>query len=73
MREREKKNHALGPVLLEFDFLIYHLCLPICRVWLQLLSFLLIELYQRVPNLIGGSFLESQSTELIDVVNPVSE
>lgn len=29
--------------------------------------------YQRVPNLVGGSFVDSQSSEFIDVVNPVSD
>lgn len=28
--------------------------------------------YQRVPNLIGGKFVDSQSSEFIDVINPVS-
>lgn len=29
-------------------------------------------LYQRVPNLIGGAFVDSQSSASIDVINPVS-
>jgi len=29
-------------------------------------------LYQRVPNLIGGKFVDSQSSSTIDVINPVS-
>lgn len=28
---------------------------------------------QRVPNLIGGSFVDSHSSDSIDVINPVSE
>lgn len=34
--------------------------------------FCLIVLNQRVPNLIGGKFVESKSLTFIDVINPVS-
>ena len=30
------------------------------------------SLYQRVPNLIGGTFVNSQAAASIDVINPVS-
>lgn len=70
-------------------FIVYDLCLRefgfICHVWFccHMLLFFVFKLqwskclyllwYQRVPNLIGGSFVDSQSSEFIDVINPVSD
>lgn len=33
---------------------------------------ILFSMLQRVPNLIGGRFIDSQSSSYIDVLNPVS-
>jgi len=54
-------NWSFFPVSL-FCFGIYNDLSSVLNGWF---------LYQRVPNLIGGKFIESQATEVIDVINPV--
>lgn len=36
------------------------------------LELIIYYIYQRVPNLIGGRFVDSQSSASVDVINPVS-
>jgi hypothetical protein len=44
-----------------------------CDFYSKVLIFRCGFCFQRVPNLIGGSFVESQSSSFIDVINPATQ
>lgn len=73
-----KVSHRSSPLFSWWLYLPGDISNQLCQASIQVVFFVahmpwVFMFLQRVPNLIGGSFVDSNSSDSIDVINPVSK